>query len=74
MPLLLVVEPAGAGSPPPATPPASGGRASPAVDDDPFADAIDPDELTDAPPIAMQTPIERLTQAFPGSELIEGGG
>jgi DNA polymerase-3 subunit gamma/tau len=42
------------------------------ADDDPFADAVDPSELTDAPPAAMQSPIERLTEAFPGSELLEG--
>ena len=50
----------------------SGGRSPAEVD--PFADRVDPDELTDTPPSAMQTPIERVAQAFPGSELIEGGG
>ena len=38
---------------------------SAATDDD-----IDPDELTDAPPEAVLTPIDRLAQAFPGSELV----
>jgi DNA polymerase-3 subunit gamma/tau len=36
-------------------------------DDD---DEIDLTELTDAPPEAVKTPIERLADAFPGSELI----
>ncbi|HWM19317.1 MAG TPA: DNA polymerase III subunit gamma/tau [Ilumatobacteraceae bacterium] len=35
-------------------------------DDEPF----DPDELTDAPPETVLTPIDRLAQAFPGSELV----
>ncbi len=77
VPLLLVVEPAGvpgAASSATTTPTASGGRRALAGDDDPFADAVDPDELTDGPPVAMQSPVERLTEAFPGSELIEGGG
>jgi DNA polymerase-3 subunit gamma/tau len=37
-----------------------------ATDDEPF----DPDELTDAPPETVLTPIDRLAQAFPGSELV----
>jgi DNA polymerase-3 subunit gamma/tau len=32
---------------------------------------IDPDELTDAPPESVLTPIDRLAQAFPGSELVD---
>ncbi|MAT04206.1 MAG: DNA polymerase III, subunit gamma and tau [Acidimicrobiaceae bacterium] len=36
-------------------------------DDD---DDIDLTELTDAPPEAVKTPVERLAEAFPGSELI----
>lgn len=36
-------------------------------DDD---DEIDLSELTDAPPEAVKTPVERLAEAFPGSELI----
>jgi DNA polymerase-3 subunit gamma/tau len=38
-------------------------------DDD---DEIDLSDLTDAPPDAVKTPIERLAEAFPGSELIDG--
>jgi DNA polymerase-3 subunit gamma/tau len=39
------------------------------TDDEP----VDPDELTDAPPEAVLTPIDRLAQAFPGSELVADG-
>ena len=75
VPLLLVVEPGGpAGGEPPHAPSPSGGRAPSLVEEDPFADAVDPDELTDASPVAVRSPVERLTEAFPGSELIEGGG
>ena len=35
---------------------------------------IDPDELTDAPPEAVLTPIDRLAEAFPGSELVADDG
>jgi DNA polymerase-3 subunit gamma/tau len=38
-----------------------------ADDDDPD---IDPDDLVDAPPEAVKSPIDRLAEAFPGSELI----
>ena len=41
-----------------------------ATDDEP----VDPDELTDAPPEAVLTPIDRLAQAFPGSELVADDG
>ncbi len=44
--------------------------ASAATDDE----SIDPDELTDAPPEAVLTPIDRLAQAFPGSELVVDDG
>jgi DNA polymerase-3 subunit gamma/tau len=32
---------------------------------------VDTTELTDVPPEAVLSPIDRLTQAFPGSEIIE---
>ena len=32
---------------------------------------IDTGDLTDVPPDAIVSPIDRLTQAFPGSEIIE---
>ena len=31
---------------------------------------IDPAELVDAPPAAVPTPLERITQAFPGAQLV----
>ena len=37
-------------------------------------DEIDLDELVDAPPESVKTPINRLAEAFPGSELIEEHG
>ncbi len=45
--------------------------AAPAATDD---EPVDPDELTDAPPEAVLTPIDRLAQAFPGSELVADDG
>lgn len=75
-PVRLVLEVGGAG---PGGPADDGGRSpggpsgsAAGVDDDPFADAVDPSELTDAPPVTMRSPIDRLSEAFPGSELIEG--
>ncbi len=47
--------------------------APPAARDVPADDDVDLDDLVDAPPEAVQSPLERLAQAFPGSELIEGG-
>jgi DNA polymerase III subunit gamma/tau len=37
---------------------------------DPAADEIDLSELTDAPPESVRTPIDRLSEAFPGSEFV----
>jgi DNA polymerase III subunit gamma/tau len=54
------------------TPGAGSGSAADAAavgEDDP--DDIDPDELTDAPPDSVLSPIDRLAQAFPGSELVD---
>ena len=42
-------------------------RAEPAQADE----DIDTDDLVDVPPDAIVSPIDRLTQAFPGSEIIE---
>jgi DNA polymerase-3 subunit gamma/tau len=70
VPLLLVVEGGGGGGAP--APTGRGPGPAALADDDPFADAVDPDELTDAPPVTMRSPVERLTEAFPGSELVEG--
>jgi DNA polymerase-3 subunit gamma/tau len=36
----------------------------------PDDDEVDLDELTDAPPETVKTPIDRLAEAFPGSELM----
>ena len=33
-------------------------------------DEIDLNDLTDVPPESVKTPIDRLAEAFPGSELI----
>jgi DNA polymerase-3 subunit gamma/tau len=38
--------------------------------DDHADDDIDMSELTDAPPESVKTPIDRLAEAFPGSELV----
>jgi DNA polymerase-3 subunit gamma/tau len=35
---------------------------------------VDLDDLVDAPPETVKTPIDRLAEAFPGSELIEEAG
>jgi len=40
----------------------------------PDDDEIDIDDLVDAPPETVKTPIDRLAEAFPGSELIEEAG
>ena len=37
---------------------------------DPAAEEIDLSELTDAPPDSVRTPIDRLAEAFPGSEFV----
>jgi DNA polymerase-3 subunit gamma/tau len=41
----------------------------PSADDD-----VDLDDLVDAPPESVKSPIDRLAEAFPGSELIEEAG
>jgi DNA polymerase-3 subunit gamma/tau len=47
----------------------TGGGAAEDNDDD-----IDIDDLVDAPPESVKTPIDRLAEAFPGSELIDERG
>jgi DNA polymerase-3 subunit gamma/tau len=37
-------------------------------------DDVDLDDLIDAPPESVKSPIDRLAEAFPGSELIEEAG
>jgi DNA polymerase-3 subunit gamma/tau len=56
----------------PAVTPDDGPEAvAPALPDD---DEVDLDDLVDAPPESIKTPIDRLAEAFPGSELIEEAG
>jgi DNA polymerase-3 subunit gamma/tau len=38
--------------------------------EDPAIDEVDLSELTDAPPETVRTPIDRLAEAFPGSEFV----
>jgi DNA polymerase III subunit gamma/tau len=40
----------------------------------PADDDVDLDDLVDAPPESVKSPIDRLAEAFPGSELIEEAG
>jgi DNA polymerase-3 subunit gamma/tau len=40
----------------------------------PDDDEVDLDDLIDAPPETVKSPIDRLAEAFPGSELIEEAG
>jgi len=47
----------------PETPPAA---ATPALDDD-----VDLAEVVDAPPVDVPTGLDRLTEAFPGAQLVE---
>ena len=42
------------------------GATEPVADDD-----VDLDALVDAPPESVKTPIDRLAEAFPGSELVD---
>ena len=51
-------------------PPAVARITPPQTADDPTVDEIDLSELTDAPPDAVRTPIDRLAEAFPGSEFV----
>jgi len=77
VPVAFVVEPeltprdrrGGTGAP---TPPASASRAA-ASPPDQQDEAVDPAELVDAGPEHDLAPIERLTQAFPGAELVDEG-
>ena len=70
VPVVFVLEPStGAGK-------ARGAGAQtrgPADSDPEPEEAIDPSELVDAGPEHGLAPIERLTQAFPGAELVDDG-
>ena len=37
----------------------------------PDDDDVDLDDLVDAPPETVKTPVDRLAEAFPGSELVD---
>ncbi len=58
------------------------GESGGAIDDQPVIlvadlpddDDVDLDDLVDAPPESVKSPIDRLAEAFPGSELIEEAG
>ncbi len=41
------------------------------IDEPPDDDDVDLDDLVDAPPESVKSPIDRLAEAFPGSELID---
>ncbi|MET0460762.1 MAG: DNA polymerase III subunit gamma/tau, partial [Ilumatobacteraceae bacterium] len=60
---------------PPPRPATDGPRQAPPEqrDQDPGHEDIDLDDLVDAPPGTVPTTLDRLAQAFPGAELIEGG-
>jgi DNA polymerase-3 subunit gamma/tau len=66
--LVLVVEGAAAVTP------AGGPTAAPQPQPEPVDESteIDMSELVDAPPEAVVSPLDRLTQAFPGSVLADG--
>jgi DNA polymerase-3 subunit gamma/tau len=64
--LVLVVEGAGSSAP------AGRDSADPAPEPVDESTEIDMDELIDAPPEAVVSPLDRLTQAFPGSVLADG--
>jgi DNA polymerase-3 subunit gamma/tau len=52
----------------------TGPMTRPDQDPDPVEEDIDVRQLDDAPPAAHMTGLDRLRDAFPGSELIEGDG
>lgn len=76
------VDPAGASQPPRSRAGSSttdadtdeGASAATRIDQLQHEGEIDLDELVDAPPESVKTPINRLAEAFPGSELIEESG
>jgi DNA polymerase-3 subunit gamma/tau len=61
-------------NPPEAEPEPTTAVAPSVVSSLPEDDDVDLDDLTDAPPESVKSPIERLAEAFPGSELIEEAG
>ena len=57
----------------PARPRGTGERGARAAPDPEPEEAIDPAELVDAGPEHDLAPLERVTQAFPGAELMDEG-
>jgi hypothetical protein len=58
----------------PTRPRDAGARSEQAAPPDPEPEeAVDPDELVDAGPEHRLAPLERVTQAFPGAELMDEG-
>jgi DNA polymerase-3 subunit gamma/tau len=68
LPLAFVVEADSAGDEPARGPGATAPAAPVPAEPD---DEIDLDDLVDAPPESVVSPIDRLAQAFPGSEMID---
>ena len=50
-----------------------GAREEPGSPDPPLDDAVDLADLVDAAPADYVAPLDRLTQAFPGAELLDEG-
>jgi DNA polymerase-3 subunit gamma/tau len=75
VPISLVVESGGAGHDDHDDPAATSGSARVVTlhpaGPPPADDEVDLHDLTDAPPDTVVSPIDRLAQAFPGSELID---
>jgi len=68
VPVTFVLEPST-----PARPRGSGERGARATPDPELEEAIDPAELVNAGPEHDLAPFERVTQAFPGAELMDEG-
>ena len=65
-------EPAAAADPPvPAPVPSAVAPVVAPIDDPIDDDDVDLDDLVDVPPESVKSPIDRLAEAFPGSELID---
>jgi hypothetical protein len=63
VPLRLVVEGGGGGAP----------ASAPPDELDPADEIVDLDALVDAPAEPARTAVDRLTDAFPGAEVLEEG-
>ncbi len=63
---VVPLRPSGSNSPGASGAPAAASSPGPDADED-----IDMDDLVDAPPESVKTPLDRLTEAFPGSMVID---